>query len=621
MGLNQSSKRGTALLLNFIQDAPEQAGVYRFFNERGELLYVGKAKSLKNRLRSYTQIHGQPPRIARMIESIADIQCLITKTESEALVLEADLIKTLKPFYNILLKDDKGFSFLHIDTHPFAKVSIHKGSKKDKGRSFGPFQSRQQLEKLVETLQKIFLLRTCEDSVFQHRTRPCLLYQIQRCSAPCTSLISQGDYDLLLQQALSFLEGNNESILKTLEAKMREAAINQAFEQAALIRDRLFTLKTFLEKEKQQIENQFPTIDLFSLEKEGAFYALQVLMRRGGRTCGTSLWFFKQEDFGQEGRTISEQLTLLIMQFYHSNSLPPLILVSEMPLPCDLILLKEAFWQLFKQKPSLEMPLKGNKKHLLDQLQHNTKLALSRYINERITHDQSLHALQTLLKCRNPLERIEIYDNAHIQGKHALGAMVVFTKDQGFVKKSYRTWSFPEVGGDDYELMRQTLKKRFQGVGKDVENLPHLLLIDGGMGQLSTVLNVLERKNLDIPALALSKGENRNAGHETLHTKEQGSFQLSFDDPLLYFLQRLRDEAHKTANQTYKRHHQKAVKESFLDGIEGIGAQRKKHLIQHFGSLKRLFNASYEEINTVQGISPALAHKIFQAIQIKTGKI
>ena len=594
-------------------------------DKNGQVLYVGKAKNLKKRVQSYTRLKGQPNRIARMITATTAMEFVLTNTESEALLLEATYIKKMKPRYNVLLRDDKSFPSILIRTdHEAPQLHKHRGAKKQQGHYYGPFASAGAVNRTLNTLQQLFLLRDCTDSQYQSRTRPCLQYQIKRCSAPCTGKISIDDYKSLVNDARNFLEGKTTNIQKKLNAQMQAAAKAQNYEEAALIRDRITAL-TQVQRHQSILPTGFEEGDIFAIHTQGGSACIEVFFIRTSQNWGNRAYFPRID----KSHTPSEILESFIAQFYDNKPIPKLVLTS-----IDLdnkYILEEALSTKAERKVTLTHPRRGPKAELMANAARNAKEAMARKLAETSAQTKHLTALQSLFDLPKPPTRIEVYDNSHIQGKNALGAMIVAGKD-GFVKNQYRKYNFSDTdlkGGDDFEMMRQMLRRRLKNLIKDcggtqppkpedtpvssaIPLWPDLLLIDGGKGQLSAVSDVLEELELSaIPVIAISKGPERNAGNEQFHKTGAPAFSLDKNDPALYFLQRLRDEAHRFVIGGHRLRRKKQMAKNPLDDIPSIGPTRKRALLAHFGAAKAVANASVKDLTQVKGISAAMAETIY----------
>ena len=591
---------------------PGNPGVYRMLDAKGEALYVGKARNLKKRVTSYTQLARLPERLRRMVAATMAMEIITTHTEVEALLLEANLIKRLKPRYNILLRDDKSFPWLVLSAdHPYPQLAKHRGAQTRKGSYFGPFASAGTVNQSVQTLQRVFLLRTCADTVFANRTRPCLLFQIKRCSAPCVGRISEADYATLVEQAKSFLSGKSGVLQKEMAATMQEASDRLDFEQAAAIRDRIKGL-TFVQGSEIINPASLAEADVIAVHQEAGQACVQVFFIRGGRNNGNRS-FYPANTSGDEAGAV---LAAFIAQFYDDKPPPPQILLNHNP--DEAALLAEALSLKAGRKVMLLIPQRGEKYDVVQHAATNAREALERKLAEAAGQGKLLAAAGELFGLPETPKRIETYDNSHIMGTNAYGVMVVAGAD-GYIKSAYRKFAIRSAitPGDDFGMMREVLLRRFgrtltEDPDRSSENWPDLLLIDGGAGQLSAVQSIMAELGLaDIPVVAIAKGPDRNAGREWFHMEGREPFQLPPRDPVLYFLQRLRDEAHRFAITTHRAGRAKKLVTSELDEVPGIGAARKKALLQHFGSARDVKNAGLKDLEAVAGINRATARAVY----------
>ncbi len=591
---------------------PASPGVYRMLDARNEALYVGKARNLKKRVSAYALPSRLPERLRRMVRETASLEIITTHTEAEALLLEANLIKRLKPRFNILLRDDKSYPWLMLtEEHPFPRIAKHRGARIAKGSYWGPFASAWSVNQTVQALQRVFLLRTCPDTVFANRTRPCLLYQIKRCSAPCTGRISEADYAHLVAQAKSFLSGKGGAVQKDLAAEMAAASDALEFERAAALRDRIRGLAHI---QAGDVINpaSLEDADVIALHQEAGQSCIQVFFIRGGRNNGNRSFFPAHGKDEEPGRVMSA----FIAQFYDDKPPPPLILLSHAPEEQEL--LAEALSLQAARKISLHVPQRGEKSDVVQHARTNAREALERRLAETAGQAKLLAAVGELFHLPEPPRRIEIYDNSHIMGTSAYGVMVV-AGPEGLNRSAYRKFAIkgPIAPGDDFAMMREVLLRRFtralaEDASRDGGNWPDLVLIDGGAGQRSAASAVMEELGLsDIPLVAIAKGPDRDAGREWFHVAEGPAFQLPPRDPVLYFLQRLRDEAHRFAIATHRHGRGKKISMSELDEVPGIGAARKRALLMHFGSARGVKAAGLKELEAVAGISQATARQIY----------
>jgi len=591
---------------------PANPGVYRMLDAKGDALYVGKARNLRKRVTSYTQIARLPERLRRMVADTAQMEIVTTHTEAEALLLEANLIKKLKPRYNILLRDDKSYPWLMLtEDHPFPQITKHRGAQVRKGSYWGPFASAWSVNQTVQALQRVFLLRTCADTVFANRTRPCLLFQIKRCSAPCVGRVSGEEYATLVAQAKSFLSGKTGVVQRDLGAAMEQAAGNLEFERAAAIRDRLRGLAHI---QGNDVINpaSLTDADVIALHQEAGQTCVQVFFIRGGRNNGNRS-FFPAHAKSEEAPEI---LAAFIAQFYDDKPAPPLLLLSHEP--DEPALLAEALSLKTDRKVTLLVPQRGEKHDVVLHAQTNAREALERKLAESAGQGKLLAAVAELFQLPETPARIETYDNSHIMGTSAYGVMVV-AGPEGFDKSAYRKFAIKSVltPGDDFAMLREVLQRRFgralaEDPGRDSPNWPDLVLIDGGAGQLSAATGIMAELGLaDIPLVGIAKGPDRDAGREWFHMGGREAFQLPPRDPVLYFLQRLRDEAHRFAITTHRNARTKKITTSELDDVPGIGAARKRALLMHFGSARGVKAAGLRDLEAVAGINKATARAVY----------
>src|SRR5690554_1455068 len=604
---------GMAAIRETLKTLPARPGVYRMQDSRGDVLYVGKAKALKNRVGSYVQINRLPQRLQRMVAQTRSMTIITTDSEAEALLLEAQLIKKFRPAYNVLLRDDKSFPFILLrEDHDFPRIQKHRGARKAKGRYFGPFASGGSVNQTLNAMQKLFLLRSCTDSFFNNRSRPCLLYQIKRCSAPCVGRISKESYAELVEDSRNFLSGKSTGVQQKLASQMEKAADALDFEMAALYRDRLKALN-FIQNRQVINAAGLPDADIFALAAKGSNVCIQAFFIRGGQNWGHRSFFPAHTT----DVAIEEVFSSFLMQFYDRMPPPKLVLIDrELP---DAELLSEALSTQAKYKVSVSKPQRGDRLKLLKQASRNAEEALDRRLAESSTQAKIMREMVELLELDGVPERIEIYDNSHIQGTNMVGAMVV-AGPEGFRKNAYRKFNIknPDTKpGDDFAMMREVLERRFARAQKEDPDRrkgewPDLVLIDGGKGQMSAAWDALEEIGVsDVNMIGVSKGPDRNAGRETFHFMDGRELNLPINSPVLFYLQRLRDEAHRFAIGAHRQKRSKAIGTSSLDEVPGIGPARKRAMLLHFGTARTVKSASLEELRAVPGISEAVAQKIY----------
>jgi excinuclease ABC subunit C len=604
--------KGVARIAAYVKTLPDGPGVYRMLGAKGDVLYVGKAKSLKKRVASYAKSGGHTERIARMISETAEMLFVTTASETEALLLESNLIKRLKPRYNVSFRDDKSFpNILLRQDHAFAQLLKHRGAKTAKGIYFGPFANAGAVNRTLNTLQRAFLLRSCSDSVFESRTRPCLLFQIKRCSAPCVGRIDEAAYGELAGEAQSFLAGKSRTVQSALVKDMEAASYALDFETAARLRDRVRAMHQI-----QSVQGINPTsfaeADLFAAFNQGGETCVQVFFFRAGQNWGNRPYFPRH---GGELST-GEVLEAFIGQFYDERPAPSLILLSE-KIP-NRELLGEALSLRAERKVQLAVPERGEKRDLVEMALNNAREQLGRRTAENAAQRELLEGVAETFGLDAPPRRVEVYDNSHISGGHAVGAMIVAGPD-GFEKGEYRKFNLKTAEltpGDDYAMMREVLTRRFSRLMKEDEDAkakrPDLALIDGGPGQLAVASQVFADLGVeDVALAAISKGAERDAGYEHFHLPGKPPFRLDQKSPVLYYLQRLRDEAHRFAIGSHRKKRSKAIGANPLDEIAGVGASRKRALLQHFGSARAVAGASLTDIESVAGVSGTLAKKIY----------
>ena len=603
---------GVAAIRNVLKTLPARPGVYRMQDARGDVLYVGKAKGLRSRVTNYTHVARLPKRLQRMVSQTRSLTIVTTRTEAEALLLEAQLIKRFRPPYNVLLRDDKSFPFILLrEDHPFPRVQKHRGARRvKKGHYYGPFASAGSVTRTLNALQKLFLLRSCSDSFFANRSRPCLLYQIKRCSAPCVGRIDEAAYAELVDDAKAFLAGKSTGVQTRLGKHMAAAAEAQDFELAAVYRDRLRAL-TYIQGSQTVHAEGLGDGDIFALAGKGGAICIQAFFIRGGQNWGHRAFFPAHTTDVPE----AEVLSSFLVQFYEDMPPPRRILIDR-DLP-DRELLEEALSEHAERNVSIDQPKRGPRAKLIDQARRNAEEALERRMAETSSQAKVLRELADTFELPDVPKRIEVYDNSHIMGTNATGAMIV-AGPEGFRKNSYRKFDIKSgiTPGDDFGMMREVLERRFARLEKEDPDRaggewPDLLLIDGGKGQLSAVCEVLENAGVhDIPLVAVSKGPDRNAGRETFHMPGGRELTLPPNSALLFYLQRLRDEAHRFAIGTHRAKRSKSLTTSTLDEVPGIGPNRKRALLMHFGTARAVKGAALDDLERAPGISQVLARQI-----------
>ena len=600
---------GVAAIRNVLKTLPAKAGVYRMTDARGDVLYVGKARTLKNRVANYTQVARLPKRLQRMVAQTRGMTIVTTNNEAEALLLEAQLIKRYRPAYNVLLRDDKSFPFILLRAdHKYPRISKHRGARRAKGNYYGPFASAGSVNTTLNALQKLFLLRSCTDSFFNNRDRPCLLYQIKRCSAPCVGRISEDDYAELVGDAKAFLAGKATSVQAKLGSAMTGAAEAMDFERAAMLRDRLKAL-TFIQGTQAINADGVGDADIWALACRSGVHCVQAFFIRGGQNWGHRAFFpAHANDVGED-----EVLTSIMLQFYDEVPPPRTILLDRVL--DDAALIEEALCN----KVTLAVPQRGDRVRLVAQAKRNAEEALDRRAAESSTQAKLLREVADLFELEAPPQRIEVYDNSHIMGTNSVGAMIV-AGPEGFIKGQYRKFNIKRAEttpGDDFAMMREVLERRFtraqeEDPDRDKGIWPDLLLIDGGKGQVSAVRGVLEGIGVeDVPLIGVSKGPDRNAGRETFHFPDGREVNLPMNHPVLFYLQRLRDEAHRFAIGAHRTKRAKALTSSTLDDVPGIGPARKKALLMHFGTARAVKAASLADLRKAPGVSEAVAQQLY----------
>lgn len=605
--------RGAASIRAKLKSLPRGPGVYRMIDDKGEVLYVGKAKNLRNRVGSYVAGKGLPNRTMRMVSRTVDLVIVTTATESEALLMEAQLIKRYQPPFNILLRDDKSFPYILIRTdHEWPQLMKHRGARRTKGHYFGPFASAGAVNQTLNALQRAFLLRSCSDGVFEGRTRPCLLYQIKRCSAPCVGRVDEEGYAELVDDTHDFLRGRTQRIQRELSDRMEEASDSQEYERAAAIRDRIRAL-TRVQGRQGISPTTIEEADVFAAYQKAGQTCVQVFFFRAGLNWGNRAYYPRHD----KAYGVDEVLSSFIGQFYDNKPPPKLVLVSH-----DFegrALLREALSLRAEHRVDVLNPKRGEKTKLIELALRNARDSLALRMAESASQRKMLAELAEQFDLDGPPERIEAYDNSHISGTDALGAMIVCGPD-GFVKNAYRKFNIKSddlAPGDDYGMMREVFRRRFSRLvkedpGRTGKQWPDLVLIDGGAGQLSSVQEVLAELGLeDVPLVAIAKGKERNAGRERFFLPDREPFTLEERSPILYFLQRIRDEVHRFAIVGHRGRRAKSMQRSLLEDIDGIGPKRKKALLNHFGSAKAVADAAFEDLEAADGISKTVARLIY----------
>ncbi len=612
-----AAAQGATVLRDALTTMPGTPGVYRMLDAKGDALYVGKARNLKRRVSQYLQFHRMPHRLLRMVAETRKMEIVSTHTEVEALLLESNLIKRLKPRFNVLLRDDKSFPYIAlIEDHDFPQVTKHRGSRDRRGSYYGPFASAGSVNQTLTAMQRAFLLRSCNDSIFTTRTRPCLLYQIKRCSAPCVGRISKEDYAGLMAEAKAFLEGRSRDAQEKLAARMQAASDAMDFETAAMYRDRIRALTAVQARQDINVDD-LGDCDVIALASEGGQTCLQVFFFRGGRNYGNRAYFPRHDKSQDEADIVQAFLG----QFYDDKPPPPLLALSHEPPERELI--EEALSEKAGRRVRILVPERGTKRKPVEHALANAREALARRLAETGAQAKLLAGVAEVFGLDAPPKRIEVYDNSHIQGAHAIGGMVV-AGPEGFIKNQYRKFNIKgdgksdvAAGGDDFAMMREVFERRFgRALREDPDRSggtwPDLVLIDGGEGQLNAAIGVLTELGIDdLNLVGVAKGPDRNAGRERFFVPGRAPFQLEPRDPVLYYLQRLRDEVHRFAIGGHRTRRAGAIQRSALDEIPGIGPRRKKALLLHFGSSAAVKRAGLADLAAVPGVGPDAAKKIY----------
>lgn len=607
--MTQSLESGKKIIKEKIPLIPKNPGVYRMLSAKKEILYIGKAKNIPNRLKSYVSEKNLPIRTERMLALTKFLEITTTSNESEALLLEANLIKKHKPRFNILLRDDKSFPYIYIgNKDKWPQLTKLRGKKSRDGYYFGPFASIGSANWTIKILQKIFMLRVCDDNFFKNRNRPCILYQIKRCSAPCVNHINEIDYKKSVDDAVEFISGKSRKIQKSLSSEMEKASKELDFEKAAIVRDRIKALSQIQSSQKVNQTN-LEDADVISIFKDSGKSCIQVFFFRSKQNWGNQA-FFPKHDPDEKTESI---LSSFISQFYENKSIPSLI-VTNYDVE-EKSLLEEAFKNKENKIINLKIAKSKEEKDLVMLAEKNAKQALTQKIYETESNSNLIDDLVKKFKINSHVELIEVYDNSHIQGTDCIGALITFGTE-GFVKKRYRKFNIKndQIKGDDYGMLKEVLFRRFSKAIKEQAgslSLPELIMIDGGKGQYSISREVLDELGLhDLPIIAVAKGKNRNAGEEKMYF-ENKEYKFEKNDPLLFFIQRLRDEAHRFAISSHRMKRKKNFNKSLLDQIDGIGKQRKRALLNHFGSARSVESASLEDLKSVEGIEDNIAKKIY----------
>lgn len=592
-------KRGIKVLQENVKLAPEKPGVYRMLNDNNEVLYVGKAKNIKKRIIAYTRVDQLTARLQRMVAEVEKMEFIIVENENRALIIENELIKKYNPKYNILLKDDKTYPHLMINLlEEYPSLRKYRGDRDKNCKYFGPYASATAVNEVIDTIQKIFMIRSCRDNVFYTRKRPCLLHQIKRCSAPCVQKINKDEYKNVVNDVINFLEGRDTSIQEYLSQKMQQASESENFEEAIVLRERIKAL-TMVQRHSNLEYAGLKSVDVIAIVEKDNWFCIEIFFIRGGKNCGNTPYFIKKI----EDSTAKETLEAFLSSFYANHLVPKEIFISEELETKDF--LEEAL------DVKINTYSRGDKHKIIENTKKNAKEALDRRLAENQSIKNNLKEMVEIFDLPNIPNRIEIYDNSHNQGSYAIGAMVVATPN-GFDKKSYRTFNIKNeaITNDDFAMMKEVLTRRFNRMTE--ENKPDVILLDGGLGQLHAVHECLKDFDLsNIKIIAISKGVDRNAGKEFYHQLGKESFALPYRSSIAFYLQNLRDEAHRFAIGTHRKKRAKSMVKSRLDEIEGIGLKRKKDLLNYFGSVEAIKDASVDEISKVSGINKKTAENIY----------
>ncbi|MFL2893645.1 MAG: excinuclease ABC subunit UvrC [Candidatus Pelagibacter sp.] len=604
-----SSEIGKEVIKKELPLIPKSPGVYRMLNSKNDVLYVGKAKNLPNRLKSYVSEKNHIIRTERMLSQTTKVEIILTSNESEALLLEANLIKKFKPKFNILLRDDKSFPFIFIgNKDKWPQIKRHRGKKSKEGFYFGPFASAGSANWTIKMIQKIFHLRVCDDTVFKNRERPCILYQIKRCSGPCVGYVEENDYKSTVNDAIEFVSGKSRKIQKNLSSQMEIASEELDFEKAAIIRDRIKSLN-IIQSSQRVNEANLVEADVIAGYKESGKTCIQVFFYRSKQNWGNQAFFPKHDP----DEKLSDILNSFVSQFYENKTVPSSIILSEEIR--EKILIEKTLSKKEDKQISISVAKKGSKLKVISQAIKNAKDSLNRKIYESQNNRDLFESVSKKFNLETNINLIEVYDNSHIQGTNSVGALITYG-EEGFVKKRYRKFNIKILINkqDDYGMMKEVLNRRFRRAVQEKDNyltLPDLVLIDGGKGQYSVARETMNELGLhDIPVIAIAKGKFRNSGDETFFNNGK-EFKFSKNDPTLFFLQRIRDEAHRFAISAHRAKRKKGISKSLLDQIDGIGSIRKRALLNHFGSARAVESASFDEIKSVEGVEEKVAKKIY----------
>ena len=602
--------RGVDVILEYLKRLPQTSGIYQMLDASGNVLYIGKARNLRKRVSSYIRVERLTVRIQRMITLIASMEFIVTRNEVEALLLEANLIKRLQPRFNILLRDDKTFPHIVLTlSHPFPRLCMHRGRRSPGDKFYGPFASSKMVATTIIALQKAFLLRNCPDTAFANRTRPCLQYQIKRCTAPCTNKVSETDYADQVKQVHHFLTGGSRAIQQQFVQKMLEASQAYNFEIAARYRDRIRALAEIQAHQDINITNLGDS-DIIAVVQEKGITCVQVFFFRAGCNCGSRTYFPHHD----KSLAIDEVFGAFLVQFYENKPIPPRILLSHVPQEQELI--GQGMSLRAGKSVKLLIPKKGTKRRLIDSALNNAHEALSRRLIKTESQAHSLAMIKNIFKLPSIPQRIEVFDNSHLHGKFPVAVMIV-ADAQGFIKSQYRKFNLKEdqTAGDDYAMIQEVIDRRFTREKRESQkrpSWPDLVILDGGQGQLNVALEVFSHLNItDVSMVAMAKGPDRHAGKERFFVPHSRSFSLNVGDPTLLYLQNLRDEAHRFAIKSHRERRKKALSDSPLDQIPGVGSKRKRMLLYHFGSMGGIIRAGVADLAEVTGISDVIAQRIY----------